>query len=58
MSAEGQLGEILKLIRASSLTEKEQIFQALAQKGGPGWEKMRVFNRVAPKHSTAGLCEW
>ena len=31
MSAEGQLGEILELIRASSPTEREQIFQALAK---------------------------
>ena len=33
MSAEGQLGEILELIRASSPTEREQIFQALAKEG-------------------------
>ena len=58
MSAEGKLGEILEFIRASSPTEKEQIFQALAQKGGREWEKMRVLNRVAPKHSTADLCDW
>ena len=33
MSAEGQLGEILELIPASSPTEHEQTFQALAKEG-------------------------
>ena len=31
MSAEGQLGEILELIRASSPTEREPIFAVLAK---------------------------
>ena len=61
MSAEGQLGEILELIRASSSTEREQIFAALAKEGdlaANGCKIMLCSATIHPNQYNASSLPW